>query len=283
MLNTTWKCNYTLVWEAYRGYSFCSLSLQLNLHVYSYASYFLSSELISVLNGHLQVISSDNPAPGLVRFGGEGSNIQVPVKWLEVMQGKTTRAESSCAMKRYIDRFFNPWDLQGLNSSIVAQMTGEKKELFNALECTKISTLLDLNRPLICLFNLSGLLLSLHTDTLYYSLLNCYGFWNIGTYCMHGLVNVTIFLFCERVLSLGITWHAKKIKIKDAIFWSQLQSRLLLLSLRNCIEINGEVLSALNICQDSVRLYNHNSCFMMRHMIRDQLYHIQACMIHFKV
>ena len=100
------------------------------------------------------------------------------------MQGKTTRAESSCAMKRYIDRFFNPWDLQGLNSSIVAQMTGEKKELFDGLKCKKISTLLDLNRPLICLFNLSrgryvkssGSLLSLHTGTLYYSLLNCYGF-----------------------------------------------------------------------------------------------------------
>ena len=47
-------------------------------------------------------------------------------------------------MKWYIDGFFNLWDLQGLNSSMVAAMTGEKKEVFNALECKKLSTLLSL-------------------------------------------------------------------------------------------------------------------------------------------
>ena len=65
------------------------------------------------------------------------------------MWGKTTCAESSCAMKRYTDDFFNPWDLQGLNSSMVADITGEKKEVFDALGCKKIPTMLDLYRPLI--------------------------------------------------------------------------------------------------------------------------------------
>ena len=73
----------------------------------------------------LQIISSDNPAPGLIRSGEDGSNVQAPIKWTELMRGKTKQAEASCALKRYIDGFFNPWDLQGLNSSIVATMTGE--------------------------------------------------------------------------------------------------------------------------------------------------------------
>ena len=93
----------------------------------------------------LQIISSENPAPGFIRFGGEGSRVQVPIKWTQMMTGKTKGAEASCALKRYIDGFFNPWDLQGLNTTIIANLTGEKKEVFDALECKKKNTLLDLN------------------------------------------------------------------------------------------------------------------------------------------
>ena len=88
----------------------------------------LPFEFISVLNQHvflLQIISSDNPAPGLIRSGEDGSNVHAPIKWTELMRDKTKRAEASCALKRYIDGLFNPWDLQGLNSSIVATMTEE--------------------------------------------------------------------------------------------------------------------------------------------------------------
>ena len=72
--------------------------------------------------------------PGYIQFGGEGSQVQVPAKWLAMMSAKTRKAGPSHKLKKFRDGFFNPWDLQSVTGKSIESMTGDKKELFDALQ-----------------------------------------------------------------------------------------------------------------------------------------------------
>ncbi|XP_060556713.1 uncharacterized protein LOC132717298 [Ruditapes philippinarum] len=81
-----------------------------------------------------QNLNETDVHPGYCQFGGPGSNVLVTLKWKKTMEARTKHFKPAHAVKKYIDGFFNPWDLQGLTSGSLAGMTGDKKEIFEALE-----------------------------------------------------------------------------------------------------------------------------------------------------
>jgi hypothetical protein len=82
-----------------------------------------------------QNLNETDVQPGYCQFGGPGSNVLVTLKWKKTMEARTKNFKPAHTVKKYIDGFFNPWDLQGLTSGSLAGMTGDKKEIFEALEC----------------------------------------------------------------------------------------------------------------------------------------------------
>ena len=73
--------------------------------------------------------------PGYCQFGGSGSNVMVTVKWKKTLEAKTKDAKPAHTIKKYMDGFFDPWDLQEVTASSIEFMSGDKKEIFDALEC----------------------------------------------------------------------------------------------------------------------------------------------------
>ena len=74
--------------------------------------------------------------PGYSRFGGVNSTVVVPDSWVSKMKIATKKKKASCSVKKYIDGFFNPWDLQALNTTIIEELPDPTKGIFEALEGT---------------------------------------------------------------------------------------------------------------------------------------------------
>jgi hypothetical protein len=79
--------------------------------------------------------------PGYSRFGGANSKVVVPDSWVSKMKIATKKKKAPCSVKKYINGFFNPWELQALNTTIIERLLGPTKDIFEALEGTTTDNL----------------------------------------------------------------------------------------------------------------------------------------------
>ena len=55
--------------------------------------------------------------------------------WLEHMNCKTKNMRPKCALKKYMESFFEPWEMQGKNSTNIENLREPAFSVFKALKC----------------------------------------------------------------------------------------------------------------------------------------------------